>query len=101
MALPSADEVRRLADELEDALVRGADEARAWLGTPQGRRVRAIGARALLLSTPLILRHPFFRTPFGRVIEVAGAAALVAKVADLIRDWEPDVAPEPTAVTKS
>jgi hypothetical protein len=48
----------------------------------------------------MILRHPFFRTPLGRVVELAGAAALVAKVADVIRDWEPGPV-EPAAVTES
>jgi len=84
----SGRELRRLADELEESLAHGVDEARAWLDGPSGRRARAITARALLLATPLILRHPFFRTPAGRVVEVAGAAALVAKIAELIRDWE-------------
>jgi hypothetical protein len=37
----------------------------------------------------MILRHPFFRTPFGRAIELGGAAALIAKGATVIRDWEP------------
>jgi hypothetical protein len=37
----------------------------------------------------MILRHPFFRTPLGRVIEIGGAAALIAKGAAIIREWEP------------
>jgi hypothetical protein len=49
-------------------------------------------ASGLLLVTPLVLRHPFFRTPLGRVIEIGGAAALIARGAAIIRDWEP--APE-------
>lgn len=87
--VPSAAELRDLARELEDALARGAGEARAWLASEQGRRYRAIAARALVLAAPAILRHPFFRTPVGRLVQVAGGAALLAKVADLIRDWEP------------
>jgi hypothetical protein len=87
--LPTARELRRLAGELEDALNRGIDDAQAWLASPTGRRFRALAARGLLLATPMILRHPFFKTPLGRVIEVGGAAALVTKVAEGIRDWEP------------
>jgi hypothetical protein len=82
-------EVASLARELEDALVRGVDDARAWLASERGRRYRAYAARALVLTAPLILRHPVFRTPLGRLVQVAGGAALIAKVADLIRDWEP------------
>jgi hypothetical protein len=87
--MPSAEEVRRLAREVERAANRGIDEAVAWLASEEGRRFRSYAARALTLAAPLILRHPFFRTPVGRVIQVAGGAALVAKAADLIRDWDP------------
>lgn len=98
--MPTAEELRALAAGLEDAVARGADVARAWLVSPQGRRLRAIAGRTLVLASPMILRHPFFRTPLGRVVELAGAAALVAKVADVIRDWEPGPV-EPAAVTES
>jgi hypothetical protein len=82
-------ELGQLLDSLGDAVERGADQTRAFLASPAGRRVRAVTASGILLATPMILRHPFFRTPLGRVIEIGGAAALVAKGAALIRDWEP------------
>jgi hypothetical protein len=90
--IPSRAELRALARELEVAIASGADEARAWLASEQGRRYRSIAARALVLAAPAILRHPFFRTPVGRLVEVAGGVALLAKVADLIRDWDPSPA---------
>jgi hypothetical protein len=98
-SLPSARTVRRWAAELEQALERGADDARAWLATPQGRRLRTLAAQALVLTAPLILRHPFFKTPAGRLVEVAGGAALLVKLAELMRDWEPELGtpPAPTA----
>jgi hypothetical protein len=73
----------------------GIDQAAAWLDSPRGRRYRTLAARGLILAVPAILKHPFFKTPLGRVVELAGGAALVAKVADAIRDWEPS-RPEPT-----
>jgi hypothetical protein len=82
-------EVRALVSEFEDALAVGLDQARTWLDSPSGRRFRAFAARGLVLAAPLILKHPFFKTPVGRLVEVAGGAALVVKVADAIRDWEP------------
>lgn len=88
-AIPTTAELGDLARQLEDAIARGVDEARAWLASEQGRRYRAIAARVLVLTAPVVLRHPFFRTPLGRLVELAGGVALVAKVADLIRDWEP------------
>lgn len=78
--------------ELETAVDRGADEARAWLVSDQGRRYRAFIAGGLAVAAPVILKHPIFRTPLGRVVQLAGGAALVTRVAELIRDWEPATA---------
>ena len=82
-------ELGQLLDALGDAIERGADQSRAFLASPAGRRLRALTASGLLLATPMILGHPFFRTPLGRVIEIGGAAALIAKGAAIIRDCEP------------
>ena len=88
-------ELGQLLDALGDAIERGADQTRVFLASPAGRRVRSLTASGLLLATPMVLRHPFFRTPLGRAIEIGGAAALIAKGAAIIRDWEP--APGPVA----
>ena len=82
-------DLRELASELEEAVVAGVDQAKVWLDSPRGRRYRSLAAKGLVLAAPIILKHPFFRTPIGRLVGVAGGAALVAKVADLVRDWEP------------
>lgn len=82
-------ELSQLLGGLEDAIERGVDQTRAFLASPAGRRIRSLTASGLLLATPMILRHPFFRTPLGRAIEIGGAAALIAKGAATIRDWEP------------
>jgi hypothetical protein len=87
--LPTIEDLRRSVAAFEDALGQGVDDAKAWLATPQGHRFRSFAAGALVLTTPVILRHPFFKTPFGKVVELAGVAAALAKAADLIRDWEP------------
>lgn len=88
--LPSTRELRRWFVEAERALDRGIDEAEAWLATPTGRRVRGLAAKLLIASAPLVLQHPFFKTPVGRLVQVAGGAALLVKVAEAIRDWEPE-----------
>ena len=82
-------ELRRLWNQFEDAVNRGADETLVFFASPAGIRMRAILAGGLVLATPVILKHPFFRTPVGRVIQIGGAAALLAKAADALRDWEP------------
>ena len=95
--LPSSREIRRWAQEFEHALEGGMDEARDWLASPQGRFLRSLAARLLIVSVPLIVRHPFFKTPIGRLVEVAGGAAVLIKLAEFLRDWDPQPArtPEP------
>ena len=80
---------RELVRDAEEVLVAGIDQAKAWLGSPTGRRARSLAARGLILASPVILRHPFFKTPVGRVVELAGGATLVVKLAETIRDWDP------------
>jgi hypothetical protein len=82
-------DLRRLWYSFEDAVNRGADETIEFLASPAGIRLRGILAGGLVLATPMIMKHPFFRTPVGRVIQIGGAAALLAKAADTLRDWEP------------
>jgi hypothetical protein len=85
----SRSEVRRLMREFEDAASDGVDRTLAFLASPSGVRLRALVAAGLVVATPMILRHPFFRTPPGRLVQVLGGAALIAKAADAVRDWEP------------
>jgi hypothetical protein len=69
-----------------------ADEVLAFLESPGGRRLRKIVATGLIVSVPLLLRLPGLRSsPIGRLLEVTGGAALVVKLAELIRDWERDL----------
>ncbi len=93
-------EARRLLAEAQQAVSGGTDQLRAWLASPQGRRFRQIFARVLLLSSPLLFRTRFFRiTPLGRLIEFAGGAAVLIKVAEAIRDWEPGALPRVVTTT--
>ena len=82
-------ELRRQWYAFEDAVNRGADETLEFLASPAGIRLRSVLAGGLVLATPMIMKHPFFRTPVGRVIQIGGAAALLAKAADALRDWDP------------
>jgi hypothetical protein len=91
----AAEALASLAVEAERVLGEGVDRAQAWLTSPAGRRFRANAARAMLIVTPLLFRHRFFRSTWtGRLIELAGGAALLVKLAEAIRDWEPEAAAE-------
>jgi len=96
-------DVGRVVSSLEETIDDGMDATRAFLASPAGRRFRGYLATGLVVAAPLILRHPFFRTPLGRAVQVAGAVALLPKLADRIREWDPSttvVAPA-HAVTQS
>ena len=89
------EEGKKLLTEARIVLASGADAMRVWLATEQGRRFRQLFARTLLVTSPLIFRLRFFRaTPVGRLIEFAGGAAVLMKLAEIIRDWEPDSFPK-------
>jgi hypothetical protein len=94
----AAEGLRSLANEVEHLLSEGVDRAEDWLATPAGRKFRKRAARLILVATPLLFRHRFFRSTWpGRIIELAGGAALLMKLAEAIRDWEPDLRHGPGA----
>jgi hypothetical protein len=99
--MDASSEFERLRRSVGRAVNEGIDQTMTFLGSPTGRTARAVVATGLVLATPVILRHPFFRTPVGRLIEVGGAAALIAKGAEIIRDWEPTPAAAPGAASSS
>jgi hypothetical protein len=79
------DAIRKIADRAGAA----ADEVLEFLDSPSGRRLRTMLATGLVVSVPLIMRTPGLRRTFlGRALELTGGAALVVKLAELIRDWE-------------
>jgi hypothetical protein len=66
------------------------EDVRAFLASPEGQRLRTIVATGLIAVAPLVSRLPVFRASrFGRFVGIAGGTALIVKLADLIRDWEP------------
>ena len=85
----AAEGLRSLFVELEQVLSEGVDRAEEWLASPAGYRFRTRASRVILIATPLLFRHRFFRSTWpGRIIELAGGAALLVKLAEAIRDWE-------------
>ena len=88
-------EGQKLFAEAREVLGSGAEALRAWLATPQGRRFRQLFSRVLIVSSPLIFRMKLMKaSPVARLIEFAGGAAVLIKLAEIIRDWEPDSFPK-------
>jgi hypothetical protein len=78
-------------DDVRDVARAGLYEAQWLLHSPQARKARAVLASSLIVAAPVIARHPYVRqTRLLRLIGVGGGAALIVKVAEMIRDWEPE-----------
>ncbi len=81
-----------MVDELQARARRSAEEARAYLASPEGQQLRRRVAQVLIVAAPLLLRvGPFRRTRLGHMLGVVGGAAVVVKLAEALRDWEPDL----------
>jgi hypothetical protein len=77
--------------DLRDVAREGLNEVQWLLHSPKARKARAVLASSLIVAAPAIARHPYMRqTKLLRLVGVAGGAALIVKVAETIRDWEPE-----------
>ena len=66
------------------------EEGKRLAASEQGQRVRQMVATGLIVAAPAVVSIPILRrTRIGKLIELAGGAALVVTVAEKIRDWNP------------
>jgi hypothetical protein len=87
-----ASDVSGMVDELQRRARRGVDEVRAYLASPEGQRLRRRTAQVLILAAPLLARSKFItRHPLGKAIGLLGGAAIIIKLAEALRDWEPEI----------
>jgi hypothetical protein len=62
-----------------------------FLASQTGRKFRRVLAAGVIVGAPLIFRSPGLRRyPLFRALELVGGVALVIKLAEALRDWEPD-----------
>ncbi len=86
MTLTANQVVRDLGREARILL----EDVRAFLASPEGQRLRGMIATGLVVAAPVVSRLPMFRASrLGRFVGLAGGTALMVKLADVIRDWEP------------
>jgi hypothetical protein len=88
--------VSERSEELLRTVERGLEltlaDVRRFAASPEGRDLREKLAKGLMFSAPFVLRLRIIRsTPVGRVLGAFGGAALVTKLAKMLRDWEPTV----------
>ena len=78
------------AHAIRDAMVDQARDVKAYLASPDGRRLRDLVAKGIIVSAPMVARLPWMRVSrLGRFVGMAGGAALIVKLAEVVRDWEP------------
>ena len=81
-----------MVDELQRRARRGVDEVRAYLASPEGQRLRKRVAQVLIIAAPLLARSKVFgSSKVGKLIGLLGGAAIIVKLAEALRDWEPEI----------
>ena len=87
MARASTARLRRIGDRIHIS----AEEIQALMSSDTGRTLRRWFAGGVIVLAPLIFRSPGLRRyPLFRALEVVGGVALVIKLAEALRDWEPE-----------
>jgi hypothetical protein len=78
---------------LPETIGRRRREALQFLATPAGERWRDRAAWVLVVALPLAFRIPVLRKHWAlRFLELAGGAAILVKLGQAVRDWEPSIA---------
>ncbi|MDP9340504.1 MAG: hypothetical protein M3Q23_00010 [Actinomycetota bacterium] len=78
---------------LPEAIRRRRREALQFLASPSGERWRRRMAWVLVVALPLAFRIPLLRKHWAlRLLELAGGAAILVKLGQAVRDWEPSPA---------
>jgi hypothetical protein len=82
------------ADSVRDDVQKAVDDLLTYLASPRGKELRGRLAMGLIALAPAIARAPGLRRhPLFRLLGIAGAATLLVKVGEAIRDWEPGTSP--------
>jgi hypothetical protein len=78
---------------LPENIGRKRREALRFLASPAGERWRRRAAWVLVVALPLAFRIPVLRKHWAlRLLELAGGAAILVKLGQAVRDWEPSPA---------
>jgi hypothetical protein len=80
-----------LAGFLWDTGAALVEDVERYLASERGRQVRAALALGLITGAPMLVKLPWVKnTPVGRLIMFAGGAALIVKLGEALRDWDPE-----------
>jgi len=66
------------------------DQALEYLASPAGETLRRRMAWVMIVALPLVFRVPKLRKHWAiRLLELAGGVAILVKLGERVRDWEP------------
>lgn len=89
-AFSLADSIGEIAVDLRDSVEGALNDAMTYLASPRGKDLRAKLSMGVIAVAPVIARSPIVRRhPVLRLLGVAGLATVLVKVAEAVRDWEP------------
>ena len=87
-ATPPSDDLATFLWETGLTLV---EDVERYLASERGAQLRKAIALGLITGAPLLVKLPWVKdTPFGRLLVFAGGAALIIKLGEALRDWEPE-----------
>lgn len=70
---------------------RAVNDVLTYLASPRGKDLRSKLSIGVIAVTPVIARAPIVRRhPILRLLGVAGFATLLVRLAEAVRDWEPE-----------
>jgi hypothetical protein len=76
--------------ELPTRILELRDDAVRFLASPAGEQWRRRAGWFLIVALPVVFRAPVLRRHWAvRLLELAGGAAVLVKLGEAIRDWEP------------
>jgi hypothetical protein len=83
--------VESFAADVRDDVERAINDLMTYLASPRGKALRSKLAMGVIAVAPVIARAPVVRSnPLFKLLGVAGFAAFLVKLAEAVRDWEPD-----------
>lgn len=86
--------IEGFAANVRDDVERSINDLMTYLASPRGKAVRSKLAMGVIAVAPVIARAPVVRrNPLFKLLGVAGFAAFLVRLAEAVRDWEPETPP--------
>jgi len=86
--------IEGFATNVRDDVEQAVNDLVTYLASPRGKALRSKLAMGVIAVAPVIVRAPIVRrNPLFKLLGVAGFATLLVRLAEAVRDWEPEARP--------